>query len=416
MAVAFLGAVLLLAGCSATQGPQKKSATPAGKNASSESLHKQQPAVNSFPPLNRSDYSHTVRGDLTFLMHSTVGKPSGFMHISCRFGRQNAIAREICWTEAFPHAFGSIRMAFGFWGLEEALGVVSYWQPVEKVICTRLLGWQYNCHPNFDFFNGLIEESGHTSSENANMRSRVLRTLTLAVVLGLLPGGILAQEAGIPAKLHPWGRFEPGAWKLVQVVTETLDEQGQVVSTSTTDSKTTLVDVDGEGVTLEIQACMEVAGKRFEAEPQTIKQAFYGDVAVPNLKPKEPVDGHVTIEDRQVACKVLQFEVAGPTGKTATSISYSPTLAPYVLKRESISSNAEGKEVLNDTRVDVLAFDMPVRVFGAIKSGSHMRTICKSPKGTVTTLAVVCPRCPAAWSATVLRKSIQRAEFSAAAP
>jgi hypothetical protein len=226
------------------------------------------------------------------------------------------------------------------------------------------------------------------------MRFRVLRTLTLAAIFGLLPAWALGQEAGIPAKLHPWGRFEPGAWKQVQVVTETLDEQGQVVSTSTTDTKTTLVDIDSEGVTLEIQACMEVAGKRFEAEPQTIKQGFYGDAAVPNLKPKEPTEGHVVVEDRQIACKVQQLEIVGPTGKTTTSIFSSMTQAPYVLKRESVSSNGDGKEALNETRVDVLAFDMPVKVLGAIKAGSHVRTVSKNSKGTVTTLAVVLPDVP----------------------
>jgi hypothetical protein len=225
------------------------------------------------------------------------------------------------------------------------------------------------------------------------MRFRVFLAMTVAAILGLWPAWISAQETGVAAKLHPWGRFEPGAWKLVQIVTETLDEHGQVVSTSTSDSKTTLVDIDGDGVTLEIQACMEVAGKRFEAEPQTIKQGFYGDVAVPNLKPKEPIDGRVTIEDRQIACKVLQLEIAGPTGKTATSIFFSTTQAPYLLKRESISSNGD-KDVSNETRVDTTALDMPVRVLGTIRAGAQMRTVSKNSKGTVTTLAMVLPEVP----------------------
>jgi hypothetical protein len=223
------------------------------------------------------------------------------------------------------------------------------------------------------------------------MRFRVFHALTVAAILGLFSQGTFGQEPGMPAKLHPWGRFEPGAWKLVQVVTETLNEQGQVVSISTSDTKTTLVEINGDGVTLEIQACMEVAGKRFEAEPQTIKQGFYGDAAVPNLKPKEPTDGHVVIEDRKIPCKILQLAFEGPTGKTTTSIYYSASLAPYALKRETVSGNAESK---NETQVDVLALDMPVKVLGSIRSGSHVRTLCKTSKGTVTTLAVVLPEVP----------------------
>ena len=113
------------------------------------------------------------------------------------------------------------------------------------------------------------------------------RVLTLALGLAAVCASGMAQELGVTAKFHPWGQFDPGTWKMVRVVTETLNEQGQVVSTSTTDTKTTLVDIDNAGVTLEIQACMEVAGKRFEAEPQFVKQGFHGELAVPNLKLKE---------------------------------------------------------------------------------------------------------------------------------
>ena len=49
---------------------------------------------------------------------------------------------------------------------------------------------------------------------------------------------------------------------------------------------------------------MEVAGKRFEAEPQIVKQGFYGDVAYTHCKSKDPTDGNVVIEDRKIPWKV----------------------------------------------------------------------------------------------------------------
>ena len=89
-------------------------------------------------------------------------------------------------------------------------------------------------------------------------------------------------------KLHPWGCCQPGTWKLVRVVTETLDEGGRVIGSSTTETKTTLVAADRDGITLEIQASMEVAGKRFQAEPQTVKQGFHGESSDAQLAPKQP--------------------------------------------------------------------------------------------------------------------------------
>ena len=200
--------------------------------------------------------------------------------------------------------------------------------------------------------------------------------------------GQSAEPACTTAKLHPWGLSEPGTWKLVRVVTETLDERGQVIGSSTTDTKTTLVGVDRDGVTLEIQASMEVAGKRFQAEPQTVKQGFHGESIDAKLKSKQPADAQVVIEGRKIPCKIQQWETAGPSEKSLTTLYCSATVAPYVLKRESIVRDAEGKNVISETTTEVTALDMPVRVKKETRSGFHVRTVQRNGKGTVTTLAV----------------------------
>lgn len=199
---------------------------------------------------------------------------------------------------------------------------------------------------------------------------------------------------GLSAKLHPWGLFNPGAWKTVRVVTETLDDRGHVSSISTTDTKTTLVDLDNEGITLEIQACMDVAGKRFEAEPQTVKQGFHGELLGERLVLKPPLGGQVTIEGQKIPCRVQQLETITSGGKTVTTLHYSIVLAPYVLKRESATFDAEGRE-LGQTHVDVVARNMPVQVHDEQKSGIYVKTVqTKSDGGSVTTLATVLPEVP----------------------
>jgi hypothetical protein len=223
------------------------------------------------------------------------------------------------------------------------------------------------------------------------MPCSAFRILTLALSLAAVCASGMAGEAGIAAKLHPWGRFDPGAWRLVRVVTETLDEQGEVVSTSTTDTRTTLVDIDNDGITLEIQACMEVAGKRFQAEPQIVKQGFHGELAGLTLKSSEPEDGQLVVEDRKIACKIRQLEVAGPSEKANIRLSYSTTVWPYLLKRECVASNPEGKR---ETNLEVIALDMPVRVQEDIRSGAYVKTVSKNGKGTVTTLATMAPEVP----------------------
>ncbi len=227
------------------------------------------------------------------------------------------------------------------------------------------------------------------------------RILMPVLVLAVFLASGMAQEpraaeqpSGITAKLNAWGRFEPGVWKLVRVVTETLNEQGQVVSTNTTDTRTTLLDIDNEGVTLEIEACMEVAGKRFQSDPQTVKQGFHGEIAGPNIKLKTPTDGELVIEDRKIPCKVQQLESAGSNGRTNVTLYYSTELSPFVLKRESVATDPDGKTVLGQTSVEVIAFDMPVRVRNESRNGVCVKTVHKNAKGTVTTLAMTAPGVP----------------------
>ncbi|MBN1393903.1 MAG: hypothetical protein JW959_02645 [Pirellulales bacterium] len=225
------------------------------------------------------------------------------------------------------------------------------------------------------------------------MSSMAFRALLTTFSHVLICATCLAQ-GGITADLHPWGRFEPGAWKLVRVLTETLDEKGQVVSTTTTDTKTTLMNIDDEGVALEVQVCMEVAGKKFQAEPQTVKQNFNGELAAADATLKELEDEHIVVEDRKIACKVQQIEIAAANEKTVVNIYYSTEVAPYLLKRTSIVRDAEKETELSSTVYEAIASDMPVRLRGETHAGAFVRTVCKNANGKTTTLAVVLPDVP----------------------
>ena len=226
------------------------------------------------------------------------------------------------------------------------------------------------------------------------MRPSIFRILTLTVICWFVPLGGAAQQPGVSAKLHPWGLFNPGAWKTVHVATETLNEHGQVISTSTTDTKTTLVDLDNGGVTLQIQACIEVAGKRFEADPQIVKQGFHGQLVGPNFKIKDLADGEVLIEGQKIACKVQQLESVVSGRKTVTKIYYSTSVSPYVLKRESVTTDPEGKSVPPETRLDVIALSTPRFVRDELKNVSQVKTVEKNDNGSVTTWADVLPEVP----------------------
>jgi hypothetical protein len=214
------------------------------------------------------------------------------------------------------------------------------------------------------------------------------------LALALLSHSALAQEPPIGRKQHLWGKFEPGAWSTVRVVTETLDEKGAVTSTSITETTTVLTAVDKDGVSLDVYSTIEVAGKQFDAEPESVKQAFYCEPAGKDAKAKEPTAGSVVVEGRKIACRVQQIESATPTSKTSTTVFYSDSQAPYLLRRECVTTDAEGKNTVSETTAELEALDMPWQVLNQRKGTATVKTTYKHSKGAVITWAQISPDVP----------------------
>lgn len=230
--------------------------------------------------------------------------------------------------------------------------------------------------------------------ERASVRHPVFSSLILCLAVGLQPGFGLAQAVGVSQKHHPWGLFKPGAWKLVREVKQTLDEKGLVTCTITTDTRTTLLELGKDGVILERESVHEVAGKRFVDDPETIKQGFHGELLSQDLKIKEAGTAQVEVEGRKIACKILQLDCSGPASKTVTTIYYSPTVAPYVLKRHSVTTDLEGNNSRIETTADVMALDMPYKVLADIQRTAYVKVVQKHPKGSTFTRVIISPRVP----------------------
>ncbi len=242
------------------------------------------------------------------------------------------------------------------------------------------------------------------------MPLRVLGNLALCLVMGPVAGPLAAQEAGpatpaaqapaaapvsavrltrgLSARHHAWGRFQPGAWKLVRVVTETLDPEGLVASTSTSETKTTLAKLNDDGVCLEVEVGVEVAGKQLDAQPQFINQGFHGELCNSGVVIKPSSPSQVLIEDRQVDCRLQQVEFATASSHTVESIYYSDLLPPYILKRASTTTDSSGKQWLGETTQEVLALDLPYKVLAETKSAACVRTVQRDSRGMVVSVAM----------------------------
>jgi hypothetical protein len=220
---------------------------------------------------------------------------------------------------------------------------------------------------------------------------RSLPRLRLLVWLCVLAGPtlVLAEDSGITQDLHPWGRFHDykGAWKRCRVTTETLDERGAVVNTSVTETKTSLEDVDGDGVTLRVESAAEIAGKQLPAEPKKVRQAFRGDVVSGKMVVRNAGVKRVTVDGETFLCRVEETEVTNVRTKTVTRTYYSRTIAPYVLKRESKTTDLEGTTTLEESTLNVVSLDRPCKILPRIKRAAWVEAITTTAQGRTVTRA-----------------------------
>ncbi len=216
-------------------------------------------------------------------------------------------------------------------------------------------------------------------------------SLTFAVT-GLFCCCQLAVAEGLSRHHHYWGRFQPGAWNLVQVVTETFEETG--AATSITETRTSLEAVDDDGVTLLVKRAVGLKGKPLGNDPRPVKQPFHGVLASQEATVTNLGTGVVTIQDRRIACEIQQVEVNTPTGKITTKIYYSDSVEPYVLRRVSVKTAPDGEKVLSETTVEVVALGVPCRKISGLSRATHVKAVYKHGGGTTERVSVVSTAVP----------------------
>ena len=112
------------------------------------------------------------------------------------------------------------------------------------------------------------------------------------------------------------------------------------------------------------------------------------------LKIKEPEAGQVTVEGQKIACSTQQIESEQPGHKTVVTVWYSDTLAPFILRRQSTTTELESGEVVAQSTSDVVARQMPWRTPLATRDCALIKTQHRHAKGSTTTWAYTCADVP----------------------
>jgi hypothetical protein len=225
------------------------------------------------------------------------------------------------------------------------------------------------------------------------------------IILGVALAGTLlvgrmevCAQTPIPREHHEWAKFPAGSWKRVRLTSEKLDEHGNVVSTSSTETTTTLISVGDDVVNLRVETLVEVAGKQFNKMPQLVTQGLSGDVEHTATPDRRSVQrggrDRIKIDGRDLVSEIRTVTIIGRTCQWTSRIHYCGDVAPYVLRRETRSQDIQLKKTNYETQVEVVAVDMPQDVKGEIKPASHIRTVHSTPRGKTVTLEIRCEDVP----------------------
>jgi hypothetical protein len=229
--------------------------------------------------------------------------------------------------------------------------------------------------------------------------SRLQRRLPIVgSLLMLLVGqtlGLAEADAGeLFRRFTVWGRFRPGSWVVVRQATDNLDPTGQVVSSSSTETRTTLAGVDERFLTLKVQASLEVGGKTLEGPPQEVRQGPNGE------RPEAPVvlavvgEEDVRIQDQVFRCQIRQSEHQLAGKRTVTRIWTSPEVDPFELRRKTTIIDAATGRTTDETIVEVVSLPLQRRILARFRPAAEVSIVHRHDRGSTSARGYCCPDVP----------------------
>lgn len=224
-----------------------------------------------------------------------------------------------------------------------------------------------------------------------NVGPATRRTLVGALVLvaSLLPAMATARQyPGLGPTNHVWGRFRPGAWKRIRIVTQTYGPDGRLTATTNTHQRIELVKVDAETYTTEIEASIEVAGRTLDAPVQIDTRPYYALTSelVDLGDWKTAGSGKVDVEEHEIRCDLYTAEVADDGLRRTARVYVSDMLAPHVLRIETSTVSLDSMTELATSLYEVLSVELPYRLLGENRVAALAREIRRSSKGARITV------------------------------
>lgn len=232
----------------------------------------------------------------------------------------------------------------------------------------------------------------------------LLPFIALAASLHLAPTLRAAEPLAIPPEHHAWGRVVPGAFSVVRNTTETFNEGDDTPDRFITTTRTTLHQLDTDGVILLIEAEREIAGKLVKFDPHTVKQGFNGVVTGQDTQIADLGTADVEIEGNVYPCRMQRITITDSRTITNIDSHYCPELPPYIIKSETTTTERDGGAVVDHILMQVIATDMPYLRRSDVLSTSVVTAVRDFPQGTTHTIATYSQSVPGGLVAQVSKE------------
>ncbi len=224
-------------------------------------------------------------------------------------------------------------------------------------------------------------------------RPRTLVTTCCLVLFSFAVSGAVAQEWILSPDQHAWGHCKPGSWKTVRVISDMLDKEGKVTSTTKTETTTTLVGKKGNNYTLEVEVTVEIGDRRITSEPKEITRSFTvnGDGKI-NLKRQGKVE-ELDFNGTSIPLDKLEVTLRGEIGRRQSVVLASKEVAPFIFRRTTMLFDNENIQQYR-TLVSVEEHGLAHKVLGETKTVCHLKTVHTQNKKVTTTDETYCADVP----------------------
>ena len=182
----------------------------------------------------------------------------------------------------------------------------------------------------------------------------------------------IAQEWVMSRDHHSWGRFSKGSWKQVRVLTDVLNEDGEVTSTSKVETTSQIIDRLGDTFALEIDVKTIVGERAFESPTQKVKREYQGKGKITISPPIERTT--LEISGTTIQLEIRDVTLVSKDGRRVSQVYYSPDLAPFIFRRTTTAYDSENN-LRYETTVTVEEYGIAHKVVGETHRVAKIKTV-----------------------------------------